>query len=338
MASACSSDPFAGAPALPAAAERVEWWAARVRGKTVGIEERAFGEGEIVARRASFSFASAGERSDVYKASLVRCDPSGCGVTEGGQERWYEGAVAPELWPPRAERRGPVLDAGGLAEDALVSFDGDRLSWSGRAGQTTVWLDRDGRPERARFGAVEWQREEGPLTRPEPVDVGLLLSVPVTRVKDARKTLIGEYLVDGKPLRIDVPSWLELPPEREAIRALVYEVAAAVQDRFAPGRAPEGQGGVLFAQGDCTEHATALVEAARARGYRAETAVGYVYVETGGPRLAPHAWAKIEIGGRLVAADAALRQFPADATHIEIGSTIEDLSRREPSIEIRSIR
>ena len=82
MVSSCSRDPFAGAPALPAAAERVEWWAARVRGKTVGIEERAFGEGEIVARRASFSFASAGERSNVYKASLVRCDPSGCGVTE----------------------------------------------------------------------------------------------------------------------------------------------------------------------------------------------------------------------------------------------------------------
>jgi hypothetical protein len=341
---ACREDPFAGAPRLPTSPVRTEWWSATVMGQEVGRQRRDFGPGQQVAWRSVFGFRSGGEVQRVYRAQLASCDEGGCTLTTTDGPRSYEGAVIPEVWPPAGPRTGGVLDGGGYTPLAEIGVEGARLSWLGKAGPVTVWLE-DGAPVRSRLGLVSWQREgERPAgweMQVEPVDVGKLLALPVARWPKARRSLIGEYLVDGEPVRVDVPTWAELPEAREEVRALVLDVADAVRDEFVPGAIAGAS------RGDCTEHALALVAAARARGHRARTAAGRVYVdgEEGG-LLVLHAWAEIELGGRYVGADAALRQFPADASHLRLGEWVEDLasfdaqapSSAGPRIEIRSLR
>jgi hypothetical protein len=343
---ACRQDPFAGAPRLPGPPARTEWWSATVMGQQVGRQRRDFGPGQQVSWRSVFGFRSGDDVQHVYRAQLASCDEAGCTLTTAEGSRYYEGAVIPEVWPPAGPRTGAILDGGGFTPSAELTVHdaGARLSWLGPAGPVTVWLE-DGAPWRSRLGLVSWQREgeqaPGWERQVEPVDVGRLLAIPVARWPRARRSLIGEYTVDGQPVRVDVPTWAELPAEREAVRALVMEIADAVRDEFVPG-AIAGSG-----RGDCTEHALALVAAARERGYRARTAAGRVYVdgEEGG-LLVLHAWAEIELGGRYVGADAALRQFPADASHLRLGEWVEDLasfdaqvsSSTGPRIEIRSLR
>lgn len=64
--------------------------------------------------------------------------------------------------------------------------------------------------------------------------------------------------------------------------------------------------------GDCNEHAMLLAALARAAGVPARVASGLVYQEG---RFYYHAWNLLYVGN-WVATDAALGQFPADATHI----------------------
>jgi transglutaminase-like putative cysteine protease len=71
---------------------------------------------------------------------------------------------------------------------------------------------------------------------------------------------------------------------------------------------------VLHARsGDCNEHTVLFVALARSIGVPARTAVGLVHLRG---RFYYHAWPEIWIGGRWLAIDPTLNQFPADASHI----------------------
>jgi hypothetical protein len=69
-------------------------------------------------------------------------------------------------------------------------------------------------------------------------------------------------------------------------------------------------------EGDCNEHAVLLAGLARAAGVPARVVVGAVYLD--GVFLY-HAWDEVWLG-RWVPVDAALHQFPVDATHIKFVS------------------
>ena len=74
-------------------------------------------------------------------------------------------------------------------------------------------------------------------------------------------------------------------------------------------------------RGDCTEHALLFVALARAAGIPARQVHGLVHTDTGaGPALYWHEWAEILLDGRWVAVDPTFGQFPADATHLALGT------------------
>ena len=66
-----------------------------------------------------------------------------------------------------------------------------------------------------------------------------------------------------------------------------------------------------------------FVALAETRGLRARPVSGVVYTDQGahGPGLDLHAWAEVDLGGRLgwTAVDPALGQSIADATHLKLG-------------------
>jgi hypothetical protein len=67
-------------------------------------------------------------------------------------------------------------------------------------------------------------------------------------------------------------------------------------------------------EGDCNEHAVLLAALARAAGLPARAVAGVVYIDGA---FYYHAWNEVWLGS-WVSADAALGQFPADATHIKL--------------------
>jgi transglutaminase-like putative cysteine protease len=66
-------------------------------------------------------------------------------------------------------------------------------------------------------------------------------------------------------------------------------------------------------RGDCNEHTVLFVALARSIGLPARTAVGLVAVRG---RFYFHAWPEVVLGGRWIALDPTLGQFPADASHL----------------------
>jgi transglutaminase-like putative cysteine protease len=66
-------------------------------------------------------------------------------------------------------------------------------------------------------------------------------------------------------------------------------------------------------RGDCNEHTVLYVALARAIGLPARSAVGLVHVRG---RFYYHAWPEVLLGGRWVAVDPTLGQYPADASHL----------------------
>ncbi len=68
-------------------------------------------------------------------------------------------------------------------------------------------------------------------------------------------------------------------------------------------------------KGDCNEHTVLYVALARALGLPARTAAGLVHVQG---RFYYHAWPEVWLGGRWVAVDPTLGQFPADASHLRL--------------------
>lgn len=68
-------------------------------------------------------------------------------------------------------------------------------------------------------------------------------------------------------------------------------------------------------RGDCNEHATLFTALARAAGIPTRMAAGLVYVDG---RFVYHAWCEVRGRRDWLPVDPALRQFPADATHIAL--------------------
>jgi hypothetical protein len=239
----------------------------------------------------------------------------------------------PEIWPPPSSGELGVLDpSAGTTRTVWVERTPDQVRWPTSEGPATVWL-ADDRPVRARVAGFEATRIDGPIPV-EPVDVARLLAIPVPPMPNARRSLVGVFAVDGREVRVDTPSWMELPPERERIRAMTLEVADRIDDAVVLGASTDP------GRGDCTEHALALAEQARREGFDARTAAGRVYVDgPDGPALVLHAWTEVRLGERWVGADAALRQFPADASHLRLGDWVADLAASDgATVEIRSLR
>ncbi|MBA7548494.1 hypothetical protein ES705_40954 [subsurface metagenome] len=87
-------------------------------------------------------------------------------------------------------------------------------------------------------------------------------------------------------------------------------------------------------RGDCTEHAVLLGALARARGLPSRIVTGLVQVNDFGTHkvvFGYHAWTEIWIDGVWVSLDAALKQAPADVSHIALG--ISALNSSDPTAE-----
>jgi len=72
--------------------------------------------------------------------------------------------------------------------------------------------------------------------------------------------------------------------------------------------------------GDCTEHTWLFVALMRATGLPARPVYGLMYIDDAEPTFGYHAWAEVVIDGRWVAVDPTWGQFPADATHLRLGT------------------
>lgn len=343
LAACREPDPWAGAPD-PDPIVRTEHWALSIAGRPIGIEERRFGAGREVARRRALSVTD-GRRSEILRsASRVRCgaqeEPCAFVLWDPGlPDRAGQGRFAlPEVWMPA--RSGPIAvlatDAEGEPEivaSELVS-DGATARWSTPSGPVTADLDAAGAVLRVVSGRFVAERVEVRPADPEPVDVARLLSVPAPAFPRARAAHVGIFEIDGVEHRVEAPTRIELPAaEADLVARLVDEVAEQIRDGWAPGR-------VAGRDGDCTEHAVALVERAREAGLEARTAAGRVYAEgPDGPALVLHAWAEVRMGGRWVAADPALRQFPADASHLRLGAWIPEIVARDPEhLALRALK
>lgn len=335
---ACSRpDPWAGAPSIAAPA-RTEWWALSFAGRPIGWEERQHGPGREVLRRRALAVASGDQTAWLRTASHVRCDEAGCDYvlwTPDAPPRTGRGRFdVPEVWTP--EGSGPLrilAESTGAVVETEVRVAGDEATWLGPAGPVSIRRGGEGVEQvtSGRFAAV--RVPERPPD-PPPVDVARLLALPAPPFPEARHAHVGEFVVDGAARVVERPTWPELPsPAREQVRRLVEDVADRVRDGWNPA------GGAGASRGDCTEHALVLVEALRRAGFEARTAAGRVYVEgPDGPALVLHAWAEVRLGGRWVAADAALRQFPADASHLRLGEWVPELIANDGPVVLRALR
>jgi hypothetical protein len=267
----CTSDPWVGAPSLPDPPARTEWWSLAMHGRVVGSEQRVFGRGTTVTRRRTFHWLVDGDPVVARSSTAVACSGT-CRWTSwepGSTRSGTSDGQVPELWPPSVSGELAVLDpASGVRTVVHVDREPDRVRWATPGGPATVWLAR-GQPVRSRLAGFEAVRIDGPIAV-EPVDIARLLALPAPAMPNARRSLVGVYSVDGREVRVDVPSWLELPPERDQVRALVLEVADRIDDAVVPGASTDAL------RGDCTEHALALVERARLAGFEARTAAGRV--------------------------------------------------------------
>lgn len=329
LLAACTADPWAGAPDPPAGVEP-ETWTVTLHGHLVGTETRWVTPDTVLKRRALHVLADGQEH--VIRSSLrLGLAPDGRATAwsawSPGRLRGGTGSAwVPDVAPPPAPGRFDVLDPERLAPVAVdVARDGDTLVFVSRSGPVRVVLEGD-RPVRAEAAAVVLARVSGPVPEPPPLDVARALSVPARAFPGADGALVGVYGVGGREVRVEAPTWDELPPERERVRALVREVADRLYAQWVPA-ATTGAAALAAGAGDCTEHAQALVELAERDGLAARTVAGRLYVERDdGAWLVPHAWAEVELGGRWVAVDPALGQVPADARHLPLGRWIAELA------------
>lgn len=273
--------------------------------------------------------------------------------TDGARERaWTGSGFVPEVVPPPASAVVPVVDpwAGEVAE-VEVRVDGEEVRWSVGGQEARARHDAD--------GLVAWSQglvalERVDVVPPEaPLDLLALLRVPTEPLRVG--ALVGRYRVDGATVEVRAPIRLELvaepvaagPPEGptvlqheaarivapaadrpEAVARLVRAVAERLDGRPTPGTATALEA-LRSGRGDCTEHAELLVGLARAAGIPARVRGGLVYRDgAAGPGLYPHAWAEVQLGAAWIGADAALGQFPADATHLRLGDDLDGAVRR----------
>ncbi|MEQ1501136.1 MAG: transglutaminase-like domain-containing protein [Myxococcota bacterium] len=315
-----------------------------VAGRPIGIEARTVGDRAVV-RRTTLWLDLDGDPV-VVRSAVALADDGWIDWTPERVRTGPERVDAPDVWPPTGPGPIRVLDrSAGTVEPAVVDLETDpdgattRIGWTTPAGRSVVTLDAGGRPIAAATGRIAAVRVDRRPPDPEPVDPARILAIPVQRFPNARRSHVGVVRVDGVEVRVEAPIDAELPPERVRVRAVVDDVADRLVDAVVVG-SDDGAAALAAGRGDCTEHAVALVEAARAAGFDARTAAGRVYVDgPDGPELALHAWAEVRLGERWVAADAALRQFPADASHLRLGAWVAELAAADPaSITIDTLR
>jgi hypothetical protein len=307
-------------------------WSIALHDRPVGVE-RVWTTGDSQVRRRILAVLT--DDGPARRRSAVALE--GTSPTRAVRLWTEEGEVAaegPAWWPlaaPPPEGESPVLDGDGAISPARVTRTADGLSIEGRRGRTLLTLDAAGRPSAMRWAGVTMTRLDGDVPDPPPLDVVAVLTRPAPAFPHARRSLVGRYRVGGEEVRVDVPTAAELPPERILLQALAARVDEGIAYRASPFGAAPGAG-------DCTEHAVAFVELARAEGLEARTAAGLLVVDAP-PALVPHAWAEVKLGERWVPVDPALSQVPADAGHLRLGAWVDEVAAADGvPIEVLELR
>ncbi|MCB9687569.1 MAG: hypothetical protein H6738_16610 [Alphaproteobacteria bacterium] len=328
---ACSRDPWRGAGPSPDGPAD-ETWTLSLRGHEVGVE-RVWQEGDRQVRRTVLTALADGveatRRSQVRLegTSPVRGFVVWDGTTVSGEgPAWWPLAALPEVDGPL-----PLLGAdGAITTGELRRVDGE-LELLGPHGRTRLFPGPDGRPRTAQWAGVTAVRADGDRPDPEPVDIAALLALPAPSFPAARRALVGRYRVGDEEVRVDVPTFAELPPEAERVRELAREVDADLRDVASPFGGTAGSG-------DCTEHALLFVRRATEAGLEARTLAGYL-VTVDPPALVLHAWAEVRLGDRWVGVDPALGQLPADAGHLPVGRWTDEIAALDGTpVEVLELR
>ena len=125
---------------------------------------------------------------------------------------------------------------------------------------------------------------------------------------------------------------------RARIAALVHHVHQRIGTAVRPGL-PDAERALRSGQGDCNEHAAALVALARTAGIPARPVTGWVYLDEGiAPGLYPHAWAELWVGGALgwIPVDPVLDEVVADAGHLRVREGVAGILR--PTVTLGEAR
>ncbi|MCA9491343.1 MAG: hypothetical protein KC621_15535 [Myxococcales bacterium] len=328
---ACSRDPWRGAGPAPSGPAD-ETWTLSLHGHDVGVE-RVWTEGDRQVRRRSLTTIADGAPAThrlelrLEGTSPVRSFAVWAGETVASDgPAWWSLAALPEVEGPL-----PLLGSDGRIGPGELRRTDDELELLGPHGRTRVRLGDDGRPAVARWAGVTATRAAGDRPDPEPVDIAALLTLPAPSFPSARRALVGRYRVGGEEVRVDVPTFAELPPEAERARILAREVDADLRDVASPFGGTAGSG-------DCTEHALLFVRRATDAGFEARTVAGYL-LTVDPPALVPHAWAEVRLAGRWVGADPALGQLPADAGHLPLGAWTDEIAAMDGVlVEVLDVR
>ncbi len=358
----CTSDPWQGAPPRPATVQHTLHYAIEIEGRTVGHEERSLGsdgDATVMVRRRTWSLVLDGQTRRVLGASRLTHRDGLVGHYQrwsvDSARTWSGQAWMPDALPPPASGLRPVLDPWTLTvEPVHVTVQDGLVAWTGSGGPAQATFDETGLV-RAAQGAIRVRRVDAPPAQLEPFDPVSLLVVPVSPQAGARRSLVGRFTVDGRPLRVDAPLWMEVPalalPEppsdadpdlaqraseaigdaieqRKAVERLVAYVRANLEQQVTPGSLDATEA-LRAGRGDCDEAAAVFVALADAVGLEARAVGGLVYADGAmGPGLYPHAWATVRIGGREVPVDPGLGQAPADASHVPLGGSAAEAAAR----------
>jgi len=117
----------------------------------------------------------------------------------------------------------------------------------------------------------------------------------------------------------------DLPGRYAAAMRLAEVVDRRVEQAY--GASQDRASDVLASgKGDCTEHAVLFVALARALDIPARGVHGLVYARyaDGKDALYWHAWAEVLSAGEWIAVDPTFGQPVADATHVKLGSELQD--------------
>lgn len=324
----------------------------------IGTERRwatATDEGWTVVRRRTTFLRLGGERKAIHGASEVRGPPDGPATryvrwSPTNQETWTGSAWIPDVAPPPTSGRWPIVDPFSLevVSGTVTLDDGPprTVTWTGPGGVTRATFDEAGLVH-ATQGVFTLRRGPAPALL-ENFDPVALYAIPTAAHPRAERSLVGRFVVDGVPVRIDAPIWeqipaVPLPPHppsetdalvadapdaRRAVQQLVLHVHTSLDGQPQPGTR-DAVTALREGRGDCDEAAAAFVALAQSIGLEAELVGGLVYRRgVVGPGLYPHAWASVRVAGTSVAVDPALGQAPADASHVPLGTSAAEAAAR----------
>jgi hypothetical protein len=124
------------------------------------------------------------------------------------------------------------------------------------------------------------------------------------------------------------------PAERAAaIRSWVHDNLA----KELATHIPSASGVLARRVGDCTEHTWLFVALCRAAGIPARPIYGLMYLGDGQPSFGYHAWAEVALGGTWHPLDPTWDEAVADATHLRLGSGVQDVAGMIGQLKIEVI-